>query len=99
MLENRLAIARVQGSYWHNESKVKKCRNDLQLSHEDVPGSLQHLEHDVSLEVCTKVGHLVAQAVAMPQLQPHALHTCHITPFGATSALLISHLLLLIALC
>ena len=89
LLKDRLAIAHVQGSCGHNESKMRKCRNNLQLSHEDVPGSLQHLEHDVSLEVGTEVGHLIAQAVAMPQLQPHALHTCHFTPFGAASALLI----------
>ncbi len=80
LLEDRLAIAHVQESCWHSESKMRKYRIDLQLSHEDIPGSLQHLEHDVSLEVSAEVGHLIAQAVAMPQLQPHALHTCHVMP-------------------
>ena len=59
--------------------KVGSCRAgraDLQLSHEDVPGSLQHLKHDVGLQVCAEVGHLIAQAVAVAQLQPHTLHTC-----------------------
>ena len=50
---------------------------DLELCHEDVPGSLQHLKHDVGLQVCAEVRHLIAQAVAVPQLQPHTLHTCH----------------------
>ena len=92
MPEDRLAIAHAQGSRWHSESRMRKCRNDLQLSHEDIPGSLQHLKHDVSLEVGAEVSHLIAQAVAMPQLQPHALHTCYIMPFGGTSASLMPNI-------
>lgn len=60
--------------------------SDLQLAHEDVPSCLQDLKHDVGLQVSAEVGHLIAQAVAVAQLKPYALHTCSTHPchFSAT---------------
>ena len=49
---------------------------DLKLCHESLPGGLQHLKHDVGLQVCAEVRHLIAQHMAVPQLQPHCFYTC-----------------------
>lgn len=40
------------------------------------PGTLQHLKHEVGLEVGTQVGHLVAQPVQRAQHPPHHLCAC-----------------------